>query len=247
MRKMCPFVLVVVVVLASSHETFAAGKHTNVCEYVADYSNKDRLNEIILNVEEGKADINNDGIPDRFVIFDARHEGMRIDVYFNGGATSGSFALENIDGFETWRIRVLPFEGKTYLLYENLPVLVQVTLVQPMKEKTMNTGEILNVESRVCRFGQKIEKRIKKSQNKSLCEFAAKGDLQYPKFSEPHLLTVESLNRADTYPEKLACQIDIDNDGKPEQLVRLNFSSGEGTGCGNDYLAILNNAKDGIV
>jgi len=108
-----------------------------------------------------------------------------------------------------------------------------------------------DVERLVCTVERKKPSlRLLESNDERLCPVVLKGDLDLPKFDQPY--TDKSRNFHGKLPEVLpqagAAQIDIDNDGKPDLIVRLTKKMKPlmAHGCSWTELAVLNDKADDL-
>jgi len=79
----------------------------------------------------------------------------------------------------------------------------------------------------------------------AVCEAVRKGSVAYPEYPYPHALAEsggKDFGWNTAYGEK-AARMDLDNDGSPDYVVEMRFSSQRGEGCETTYPAILNDRR----
>lgn len=98
----------------------------------------------------------------------------------------------------------------------------------------------------ICRFDYTSTARttIARAKDKSLCEALLNKQVTYATFSLPNKLQsdhcYESGGPSCALPSKTSAQIDINNDGKNEPVVKMQVAWGGGRGCDFTFLAITN-------
>jgi hypothetical protein len=209
-------------------------KFKSACHYVAEFMNSGRLEEIAF--QGDRIDIDNDGQMDKVK---TRVEGTANEevLEVNFGAEEGGHEVQYFGDYE---IKVIPFQGKQYVVYANGNSLRAVKLIIGREEDAQKV---------ICTFNQKVVRTVQQSSGLPICQIVQQGgDLDYVKFDDPHSYAGKPFSGGmetgfSIDADKGSCNVDIDNDGAVEPVVPLTFLSGGGRGCAFTYLAVLNKNK----
>jgi ankyrin repeat protein len=216
------------------------------CEYVARYANQGRLTELfgsgdsVLKADEtGTMQVN--------VEYQGTAHNPWVRYFDNNtneeiseAADKDEIGEEDDDRRWTQEIALIPFSDGHHLLYFNRGgYLVSSSPIGAARKK-----------GKVCDFFVNVTESFdQKSRDARVCKrMQSSAPLPYIPFDEPHSLTYEMIDDAgysETSPLE-AGNVDFDNDGKDEVLVKLGYASGAGAGCGYDFFDLLNEKRDGF-
>ncbi|PYS19106.1 MAG: hypothetical protein DMG11_32135 [Acidobacteria bacterium] len=212
----------------------------NVCHYVATYVNEERPGELFRS-SGGELDLTNDGSEERVEI---GAEGSAGNPYISlydkktGGPIDIRWAAQ--DSKEWWGddISLVLYKDGYYILYSAYgwyPIVL--TQLNPS-----------NYERVICQFETVVEEVVgEKCEDKALCELLlTKQRPSYLQFTESHQLEPGKLHLSETGAGR-ALAIDVDNDGKEEPIIELQYASLAGPGCAYNFFDKLNEDRNGLV
>lgn len=212
----------------------------NVCDYVAAYVNDGRAKELVTWVPS--IDLDGDGKMEDVTL---RCEGTAhiCSLIVIDRKTGSEEALEPADGdFDD--IGLVQFGDRTYVLYSSSDRYPNyIGMVRPDLSEEV-----------VCRFRNTVtEEPAETPAGQQFCAslLKEKPEKRFLPFEEGHSVGESNLNDPEeqyhTMEPTGARTLDFDNDGKRESLLRVEYGSGAGAGCGYSYFELLNSRKDGIV
>jgi len=185
-------------------------------------------NRTPLFVERGEpVDINNDGVPEMpEACFGGTMNTPCMDYVDSRG---NKLEIESdIDWMEYWNFGEVPFryEGKTYInasFDDDLAEPAHISYVTPYNHKGL-----------ICDFANEVDSVLVEGSAK-VCNAIAANDpaiepVQLRKTNPPDY----SIDRRETTSPARG-PVDIDNDGKAEDLMELEYASGAGRGCDYNY------------
>lgn len=235
----------------------------DACEYVARMANRGKLEQAVLKGRpwndtsfpgqpaslgggvtfRDRIDINGDGRPEYVFVTSegsAHYEGLAV---YDSEMKPMSFGTYSGDDWDSdnlrWAadIRVMRFGGSYYVIGKTDDNLNYLARIGPD-----------NVERVVCQFAQegKPAERVLESKDDALCDATLRGELDYVPFDRLHAVTVADLRQAGMYetsPGEKAADVDIDNDGHPDDVIVTQYASGAGRGCDSYGLALLDETR----
>lgn len=234
-----------------SANSFSASNSTTTdqqlatCKAIAEAANYRKLDELVISLRSAaKVDINNDGKLEQVELnSDGTMHWERLSVSDQQGKPI-EIAKSEEDDWEEDRLRwamdqlLIKYKGQIYILGKTDDYLHYLSQVDRDY-----------VEKVVCEFAQRSEpvEILVTSSNNKLCQLALKQELSYVEFDRTHALTHTAVNEAgyyETSPGDQATQVDIDNDGVTELVVKLGLASGRGRGCDGERLGVLNKVRN---
>jgi tetratricopeptide (TPR) repeat protein len=236
-----------------SNETIESFLHFNlvdapqlsICEHIAAYVNAGRFNELLgdgsgLYGDSTIVDLNGDGKTERVQITyegTAHYPYMQVFDVKLGTAVEISEPDKDFNGPWADSIGLVPFNGQTYVLHYSMggyPVLL-TAFNENFQEQI------------ICRFANEpIETVGEGSEDKKLCAVILKeGHPSYLPFMEEHSVNPQANELIEASTEK-AGMVDVDNDGKEEPIVAIQYASGAGAGCDYNYFALLNSDRTSL-
>lgn len=227
------------------HFNLVDAPQSSICEYIAAYVNAGRFNELLgdgsgLYGDSTVVDLNGDGKTERVQITyegTAHYPYMQVFDLKSGAAVGISEPDKDFNGPWADSIGLVPFNGQTYVLHYRIggyPVLL-TSINENFQEQI------------ICRFANEpVETVGKGSVDKKLCAVILKeGHPSYLPFMEEHSVNPQANELIEASTEK-AGMVDVDNDGKEEPIVAIQYASGAGAGCDYNYFALLNSERTSL-
>jgi ankyrin repeat protein len=217
---------------------------TDFCEYVAAYTNQGRLRGLLL-LGSGTSVKKRDDQGSMQVEIAYEGSGHYPHVYFIDSQTGQEIEEQIPDnGRDTPlgdEIDIVPFLDGHHLLDHTGDYLVASAPIG----LAANTGKSCGFNVRV------TESWDKKGTDTELCRLVLSPRRpSFISFEESNYLNEKALEAAG-YPagwaqEHGSAEVDFDNDGRMETLVRLDYASTAGPGCSYDFFDLLNEEKNGV-
>lgn len=219
---------------------------SNICEYIATYTNSGRLWEI-LGVGRGVLKLDGKGTMDVRIPYQGTAHMPSLEfIDTQSGeklANSQENSMRNMeDDSIRWAndIDVIPFSDGHHVLFQEGDGYLTASTPIGATQKNSHT----------CRFkAHTVEELSKNALDPDLCTLVQSSQHELETHvAEAHTLSYQALRKLglrDTTAEKTFL-LDFDNDGSFEPIIHLSYSSGAGPGCGYDYYEMLNPAGDGF-
>jgi hypothetical protein len=153
--------------------------------------------------------------------------------------TSPEFTL-SVDPTKVTDIRLLSISGRTYILGGD-----------DSGPKYLSRVGTDHVETLVCKVQphQPVASLVQ-SKDDHLCRASLAGNLDYPKFELPYSTTARNFHGKlpEVFPQPGAAEVDIDNDGRPDYIVRITKKVKPllAHGCSWVELGVLNEKRDDL-
>jgi uncharacterized protein len=183
-------------------------------------------------------DFDNDGIPDHLVL--SVDGTMRVGAAYALSGKKGSPVAELSDDDDgNLDLSVLEVGGRYYVLShygDRMGKLWRLT----------KKGKFVPV----CKFTARSEPVVELvvGKEKPVCSEARLGRVHHVTYPLMHALgTLPRENRFwSKHPIDGLAQVDIDNDGRPDNVVRISFCHGGGRGCDARYIAVTDDTRTNI-
>jgi hypothetical protein len=195
---------------------------------------KDTMDTIYGGLSYWRLDLNNDGIPDHLII------SVQGTAHFSSGyvrsGKKGS-AVQEVGG--TYDLTVLDVGGRYYILSHQGGQWGSLW-------RLAKNGEF----SPMCKFTPRKEPVVELIAGKEnpICSEAQQGHVRHVRYGLMHELR-PLVRETGLYEDPIdgLAQVDIDNDGTPDNVVRIDFSRPGGRGCDGRYVAVTDDTGTSIL
>lgn len=192
----------------------------------------------ILFSQKGIEDVNNDGHPETFKQCLGGTMNTPCTDYFDHNGKQIEFEQAGFEWKDYWTygIRAFRFAGRTFFLHsrdDDLAELSHLSYITPM-----------NKEYVLCEFDTLVTSAIalQSPDSDGVCQAALESSSSIePIELSDSIVQPDFLHRPETYAKGFGF-VDINNDGTPEKVVELNYTSGGGRGCDNNYYELLDSS-----